>query len=50
MENQTHRKSNTGLIIIVGIITILALVLAWAAYNRSGQDLGDQIRKKQQKQ
>lgn len=43
MDSKTHRESNTGLIILLGIITIIALVIAWSAFNRSGQDLGDTI-------
>ena len=43
MENSTHRASNSALGWITLIIAVLALVLAWSAYNRAGVDLEDQI-------
>lgn len=35
-----QEKTNSGLIIVVAIIAIIAVVLGWSAYNRSGTDLG----------
>jgi len=34
-----QRNTNSTLLIIIGIISVLALVLAWTAFNRTGQDL-----------
>gem|GEM_PF-713498 len=38
MEPTHEKKQNSG-IIIFGIIAILALIIAWYAFNRSGEDL-----------
>ncbi len=40
MQNQS---TNTGWIWFVGIISIVALVLAWMAYNRAGENLSTQV-------
>ena len=38
MEPQHETKQNSG-IIIFGIVAVLALIIAWYAFNRSGEDL-----------
>jgi len=38
MEPNQEKKQNSG-IIILGIIAILALVIAWYAFNRTGEDV-----------
>jgi hypothetical protein len=38
MEPNQEKKQNSG-IIILGIIAILALVIAWYAFNRAGEDV-----------
>lgn len=38
MDN-TQRNTNSAMITIVGIIAVAALIIAWAAFNRSGEDL-----------
>jgi len=41
MVNQ--QSNNAGLILAIGIISVVALILAWMAYNRAGTDLSTQI-------
>lgn len=36
MNNQS---SNFGLVLLIGVISVTALILAWVAYNRSGENL-----------
>jgi ElaB/YqjD/DUF883 family membrane-anchored ribosome-binding protein len=38
-----QKNSNSTLLAITGIIAILALILAWTAFNRTGQDLEDMV-------
>jgi len=40
--NNTHTKQN-GTLWLVAIVSILALVIGWAAFNRSGDDLTTEI-------
>jgi len=39
----THKSSNSGLIVVVGIIGIIALIVAWLAFNRSGENLTSEV-------
>ncbi|HMA78181.1 MAG TPA: hypothetical protein VKP88_03485 [Candidatus Paceibacterota bacterium] len=41
MDNQ--HTNNTGWIWLVGVFSVAALVLAWAAYNRAGENLSTEI-------
>lgn len=36
---EPKQQTNSGLIIFVGLVAVIALILAWVAYNRSGQDV-----------
>lgn len=40
---EQNQSNNTGLILVIGIISLVALVLAWTAYNRSGEDVTAQV-------
>lgn len=42
-DNNTHTKTNSGLAIIAVLIAVLALIVAWLAYNRAGEDLEQQV-------
>lgn len=43
----THRTNSRAVTAIALILSIVALILAWAAYNRSGAiDLEDQIQQR----
>jgi len=40
---ERNQTDNTAMMWVIGIISIVALVLAWAAYNRAGENLTAQI-------
>lgn len=48
-ENTTptaRRRNGSAVAVIALILSIVAIILAWAAYNRSGADLEDQIQQR----
>jgi len=40
---EQNQSNNTVLMWVIGIISVVALVLAWTAYNRAGENLTTQI-------
>jgi hypothetical protein len=42
-DHSTARGTNSFLAVMALVIAVAALVLAWAAYNRAGEDLENQI-------
>ena len=38
-----QQNTNSTLVTIIGIISVLALILAWTAFNRTGQDLENMV-------
>lgn len=42
VERRTETKTNSGLAFLALLVAIVALVVAWLAYNRAGEDLENQ--------
>ena len=45
MDTSTQRNANSSLTWVTLVIAVVALILAWTAYNRAGVDLEDQIQR-----